>query len=169
MNRIHYILPTCAVLLFLTVPATADHPSGPGSFPHIELKGTVQKIEPSMLFVQIPYGLRPRTISITKAERLGLHDAKVGDQVTLVVDEGNVMVDAHKTGVPGHGHRIIAGQLNYADPYWTEIKLSTPEGFERFDVDSLAGSKLPAFQEGASVTLELDEANVVIDIHRKSR
>jgi len=102
-----------------------------------------------------------------KAERLGLHDAKVGDKLTLVTDEGNVLVDAHRTGTPGQGHRIIAGDLGYADQFWGEIKLSTPEGFDRFEVDSLAGSKLSVLQEGTPVEVELDEANVVIDIHRQ--
>ena len=48
----------------------------------------------------------------------------------------------------------------------SEIQLSTPEGFERFDVDALAGSKLSVFQEGDPVTVELDADNVMIDIHR---
>ena len=48
----------------------------------------------------------------------------------------------------------------------SEIQLSTPEGFERFDVDALAGSKLSVFQEGVPVTVELDADNVMIDIQR---
>jgi hypothetical protein len=46
------------------------------------------------------------------------------------------------------------------------VKLSTPEGIERFDVDSLIGSKLSIMQEGSAVIVELDEDNTVIDIHR---
>lgn len=169
MNRIYYILPACAVVLLWGVPATADHPDKSGPFPHIahlEVKGVVTKVRPSMLFVQPQYGLRSRTISIIKAERIGLHDSKIGDEVTLVVDEGNVLIDAHRPGVPASGHRIIAGTLNYADKYWEEIKLSTPEGIESFAVDPMAGSKLSVFGEGEPMTLELDEANVVIDVHR---
>ena len=48
----------------------------------------------------------------------------------------------------------------------SEIQLSMPEGFERFDVDALAGSKLFVFQEGVPVTVELDADNVMIDIHQ---
>jgi hypothetical protein len=169
MNRLYYVLPTCAAILFWVGPAAADHPDRSGPFPHIthmEVKGIVKRVEPSMFFVQPHQGLRPRTISIVKAERMGLHDSKVGDEVTLVVDEGNVLVDAHKPGAPAAGHRLLTGTLNYADKYWKEIKLSTPDGVEPFAVDTMAGSKLSVFQEGAPVTLELDEANVVIDIHR---
>lgn len=170
MTRLYYcILPACAAILLWTAPVAADHPDRSGPFPHIahlEVIGIVKRIEPSMVFVQIPYGLRPRTISIVKAERIGLHDVKLGEEVTLVLDEGNVLIDAHKTRLPGHGHRIIAGELNYADQYWSEMQLSTPEGTERFEVDSLAGYKLSVLQEGTPVEVELDEANVVIDIHR---
>jgi hypothetical protein len=172
MSRLYYcILPVCAaiVIVFGAAPVAADHPGQSGPFPHIthlEVKGIVKKVEPSMFFVQPPQGLRPRTISISKAERMGLHDAQVGDALVLVVDEGNVLVDAHKPGTPGAGHRILTGTLNYADKYWEEIKVSTPEGVEQFAVDTMAGSKLSVFQEGATVTLELDEANVIIDIHR---
>jgi len=46
------------------------------------------------------------------------------------------------------------------------MKLSTPEGIARFDIDTLTGSKLSTMQEGFSVIVELDEDNTVIDIHR---
>jgi hypothetical protein len=158
----------CAVCL-LPVAAVADHPEMSGPFPHIThiaMTGIVTKIEPSMLFVQPPQGLRPRTISTIKAERMGLQDVKVGDTVMLVVDEGNMLIDTHKSDVTLAGHRIIAGTLTYADKFWEELKLSTPEGIEGFAVDPLAGSKLAALNVGAPVVLELDEANVVIDMHR---
>jgi hypothetical protein len=158
----------CAVCL-LPVAAVADHPERSGPFPHIthiEMTGMVTKIEPSMLFVQPPQGLRPRTISTIKAERMGLQETKVGDTVTLVVDEGNVLIDAHKSDVLPAGHRIITGTLTYAKKFWQELKISTPEGIEDFAVDPLAGSKLAALREGESVVIELDEANVVIDMHR---
>lgn len=169
MRRIASIPLAFMVVLFLAVPAAADHPGQSGPFPHVthlEVKGNVVKIYPSMLIVQIPYGLRPRTISTPKAERTGLHEAKVGDEVILVVDEGNVLVDAHKAGMPAAGHRIINGTLHYAAKYWEEVQLSTPEGLESFTVDTLAGSKLSILEEGVPITLELDEDNVVIDIHK---
>jgi len=106
-------------------------------------------------------------VSPNKADRVGLHDAKVGDPVLLLVDSGNVLLDAAKADQPWPDHRMIAGTLNYADSYWGEIQLSTPDGPERFEVDSLAGSKLSVFQEGTPVTVELDADNVMIDIYRR--
>jgi len=125
----------------------------------------VTKIQSGLVFVKPPEGLRFRVISPMKADRIGLHEAKAGDMVTLVVDEGNVLVDAHKTSTPGAGHRLLTGKLNYADMYWQEIKLSTPDGVESFAVDTLTGSKLSLLKEGTLVRVELDEDNVMVDIH----
>ena len=133
---------------------------------HRELSTIVTKIASGVIFVEPFEGLRPRTISPSKADRVGLHEAKLGDEVTLILDEGNILVDAHRSGIPPAGHRLVRGNLHYADTYWGEVRLSTPEGPEHFEVDSMAGSKLSVFQEGASIAVELDEDNMVIDIHR---
>ncbi|MBA5874228.1 MAG: hypothetical protein GDA66_06720 [Nitrospira sp. CR1.2] len=147
------------------VPAWAE--SSEGSLPgvHLAVSGQITKIESGLLFVKMPYGLQPRTISPNKADRVGLHDARVGDEVWLLLDSGNVLLDATRPGGEGFAnHKVLAGRIQYADPYWGEIQISTPEGFERFEVDTLAGSKLSVFQEGMPVTIELDADNVMIDI-----
>lgn len=133
---------------------------------HHGFGGVISKIESGMLFVKTPHNLQLRTVSPNKADRVGLHEARTGDTVLMLVDSGNVLLDVTKAGRAFADHRMIVGTLHYADPYWSEIQLSTPEGFERFDVDALAGSKLSVFQEGAFVTVELDADNVMIDIHR---
>lgn len=133
---------------------------------HYGFSGIISKIESGVLFVKMPNNLQPRTISPNKADRVGLHQAKAGDAVLMLVDSGNILLDVTKEGRAFADHRMIVGTLSYADPYWNEIQISTPEGFERFDVDALAGSKLSVYQEGAPVTVELDGDNVMIDIHR---
>jgi len=133
---------------------------------HYGFGGVISKIESGMLFVKTPGNLQLRTISPKKAGRVGLHEARTGDTVLMLVDSGNILLDVTKAGRAFADHRMIVGTLRYADPYWSEIQFSTPEGFERFDVDALAGSKLSVFQEGAPVTIELDADNVMIDIHQ---
>jgi hypothetical protein len=133
---------------------------------HHGLSGVISKIESGVLFVKTPNNLQPRTISPNKADRVGLHEARAGDPVLMLVDSGNILLDVTRAGRGFADHRMIVGTLHYADPYWNEIQISTPEGFERFDVDALAGSKLSIFQEGVPVTVELDADNVMIDIHR---
>lgn len=158
-------LTTSAVILFLGVGVSAHEADQAGPLTHRELVGVVAKIQSGVVFVKPPVGLRFRVISPRKADRMGLHEARPGDQVTIVVDEGNVLLDVHKTGVPAAGHRLLVGKLNYADRYWEEIKLSTPDGIEAFAVDTLTGSKLSVLKEGTPVRVELDEDNMVIDIH----
>lgn len=133
---------------------------------HHGFSGVISKIQSGVLFVKTPDNLQPRTVSPNKADRVGLHEANAGDTVLMLVDSGNVLLDVTKAGRAFADHRMIVGTLDYADPYWGEIRLSTPEGFERFEVDALAGSKLSVFQEGAPVAVELDADNVMIDIYR---
>ena len=147
------------------VPAGAEPSDASSPGVHLAVSGQITKIESGLLFVKMPYGLQLRTISPNKADRVGLHDARVGDEVWLLVDSGNVLLDAARPGGEDFAnHKVLAGRIHYADPYWGEIQISTPEGFERFEVDTLAGSKLSVFQEGMPVTIELDADNVMIDI-----
>lgn len=145
----------------------SDQPGQAGSRRHRDLTGVVSKIQSGIFFANPKVGLRPRAFGIKKAERMGLTELKLGDPVGWAVDEGNVVVDVHKPGLPVAGHRIVAGSLNYEAPFWEEIKLLTPDGIQTFEVDTYsAGSKLGIIQEGTPVSVELDEDNRVIDIHR---
>jgi hypothetical protein len=105
-------------------------------------------------------------ISPNKADRVGLFNAKVGDPVNLLVDSGNVLIDASGADRDIPSHVFVAGTVRYSDPFWHEIQLSTPEGTTTYEVDALAGTKLSALPDGTPVTLELDSDNVMIDIQR---
>ncbi len=130
------------------------------------VNGVITHIQSGMLFVKPEAGLQLRTISPARADRVGLHESKVGQHVTLWVDAGNVLVNVRRSDLPVPDHRIVSGSLRYTDPYWSEIQLSTPDGIAEFPVDSLASSKLSVFPQGARVEVELDADNVLIDIHR---
>lgn len=150
----------------LAVPLAAQAGTENFQASHYGFSGVITKIHSGVLFVKTGGSLQFRTISPNKADRVGLYDARIGDTVNMIVDSGNVLMDAAKTDRFSPDHHFVSGTLKYADPYWTEIQISTPEGFERVDVDALAGNKLSVFQEGQSVTLELDADNVMIDIYR---
>jgi hypothetical protein len=154
-------------ILWPLAPAWADSTDGPMLPAHMVLNGQITKIESGILFVKTPYGLRLRTISPNKADRVGLHDARIGDEVWLLIDSGNMLLDATRTGGEQFAnHKVLTGRIHYGDPYWEEIQISTPEGFERFEVDTLVGSKLSVIQEGMPVMIELDADNVMIDIQQ---
>jgi len=167
MSKVTRVVMCALALIALTAIASADELNGGGT--HRELSTIVSKIASGIIFVEPFEGLRPRTISPAKADRVGLHDAKAGDEITLVIDEGNVLVDAHKAGMSPHGHRLLTGNLAYTDVSWSEVQLSTPGGIERYDVDALAGSRLSLMPDGTPVVVELDEDNTIIDIHRLAK
>jgi len=153
------------VAVFLVTPVGAEQSDEIVLNAHYGFSGVITKIESGMLFVRSDDNLRPRTISPNKADRVGLHDAKVGDSVNLLVDSGNVLIDASSADQFPE-HRFLVGTVRYADPFWQEIQVSTPEGTTTYEVDALAGIRMSGIPEGTPVTLELDADNVMIDIHR---
>jgi hypothetical protein len=162
-----WVLSAVAVL-FLVTPAGAGEASQDiitiGT--HYGYSGVISKIESGMLFIHTDKSLQDRTISPNKADRVGLHSAKVGDTVNLLVDSGNVMIDVSSADRYFPDHRFVVGTVRYADPFWQEIQLSTPDGAATFEADALAGTKLSVLPDGTPVTIELDADNVVIDLYR---
>ncbi|BFU90397.1 MAG: hypothetical protein NTAFB01_15840 [Nitrospira sp.] len=165
---IHYA-PACLAFLLLGSPAVAHDADLGGPYSHRNVPATITKIESGLMYLEMQgtagKKVSARWVSVKKAERMGLHEAKVGDEVIATVDESNVLLDIHDPSRPIHRHRVVVGTLAYADPFWEVVEVFTSEGLESFSVDALAGSKLGPLKEGALVRAELDEANVMIDIH----
>ena len=132
---------------------------------HKHLSTTVEKVESGLVWFKPVAGLEHRAVSLHKAERMGLYEAKVGDEVILVIDESNLLIDLHKKGQEPAGHRLIAGKLTYADPFWELIEITNPDGKQTFAMDEATGSKLSMLKEGKVVRAEVNEDNVVVDIY----
>ena len=83
----------------------------------------------------------------------------------MQVNENNAVIDAHRKGDKAHSHRFVTGNLAYASPDKKEIKVWTPEGGEGH---RCANRKVQVVRVGgrAPVTIELNEAGKMIDIHR---
>jgi len=165
MRAVIRVIPLFGVLLWFASTAAAHDIDQAGPRTHKELTTVITKVQSGLIFLKPTAGLQERAISVVKAERMGLYQPAAGDEVTIVIDEGNVLLDIHKKGAAPAGHRLISGKLSYADPFWGVIELKTPEGPQSFAVDTLAGSKLSVLQEGGQVRAELDEDNILIDIH----
>ena len=125
---------------------------------------TVDKVQSGVVFFTPTAGMEDRAVSVHKAERMGLYQAKEGDEVILVIDESNMLIDLHRKGDPRAGHRLIAGKLTYADPFWEVIQITNAEGKQTLAMDEAARSKLSLLREGTPVRAELNEDNIVIDI-----
>ena len=131
---------------------------------HRHVMTTVDKVQSGLVFFNPATGLQDRAVSVHKAERMGLYQAKEGDEVMLVIDENNMLIDLHKKGNPRAGHRAIAGELTYADPFWQVVHITNADGKQTFAMDEAAGSKLSVLKEGQRVLAELNEDNIVVDI-----
>jgi hypothetical protein len=146
----------------LTFAGTGEH-----AMPHTHkhLTTTVEKIQSGLVWFKPVAGLEHRAVSLHKAERMGLYEAKVGDEVILVIDEENLLIDLHKKGSEPAGHRLIAGKLSYADPFWESIEITNADGKQTFAMDEATGSKLSMLKEGQRVRAEVNEDNQVVDIY----
>ena len=126
---------------------------------HMKVSGVVSKVQSGLTTVKTSWG------SMTIASTLTPKNLEVGEEVDMQVNENNAVIDVHRKGDRSHSHRFVSGNLTYASPDKKEIKLWTPEGEKTFDVQT-GRSKMSSLEEGASVTIELNEAGKVIDIHR---
>jgi TusA-related sulfurtransferase len=161
------VMVALVIVLFCPPPQAADQPANVVG-QHNEVQAVVERVESGVIFLKVPDDLQPRTLSLPKMERLGQEDLKPGDEVSLIIDENNVIIDAHKVSTPGHGHRVLKGRLEEAEASGKKIVLSTAGGRKALEVDPAAVSKVAGLKKGAELRVELDEANTVIDIHQEN-
>lgn len=122
----------------------------------IEVNGVVTSIKSGVITVKSPVGRY--TISAKSAPP----DAKVGDEVTLWVNEENMVVDHHKKG-HAKAHRLVSGKLIYAGKTKDQIKLWTPEGEKVFPLERMEVKTKP-IEEGSMIVVELNEDGTVVDL-----
>lgn len=124
-----------------------------------KVSGVISKIQPGRISVTTPWG----HMSIQSD---ALADAKVGDEITVWVNENNVVIDAYPKGAARPEHRWIRGKLTYTSAEKNAIKLWTPNGEKEFTVKRNR-PKFTMFQDGAPITVQLNEKGEVIDVHRQ--
>ncbi|WP_447980265.1 hypothetical protein [Candidatus Nitrospira bockiana] len=124
-----------------------------------KVSGTISKIDSGRISVATAWG----HMSIQSD---ALADAKVGDEITVWVNENNVVIDAYPKGAARPEHRWIRGNLAYTSSDQDAIKLWTPEGTKDFTVKRNR-SKFSSLAEGAPITVQLNDKGEVIDVHRQ--
>ncbi|MGC3976717.1 MAG: hypothetical protein QM771_20395 [Nitrospira sp.] len=102
------------------------------------------------------------SLSENEAQRQG-RQFKAGDKVEFIVNENNTLIDVHLVGEK-HKHKHVTGKLVHVGLMKKEIKLQTADGEKTFPL-LLQETKTKALAEGAEVTVELNEAGTVIDLH----
>jgi hypothetical protein len=150
-------------LLTGTVVADTGHDGPKTGEHHRTVTGVVIAEKSGMLTVKTTDG---STMSVAEkaSQRHGHAVPKVGEEVTLIVNENNNVIDMHLKGTEG-AHSFVTGKLVYVGKMKPEIKLQTPQGDRTFPLVR-QDIKTGTFEEGALVTAELNEAGAVIDLHR---
>jgi hypothetical protein len=159
------VIATAAFLFLVTGMAAADaaHDGPKTGEHHRTVNGVVVAEKSGLLTVKIPDGT---TMSVTTkpSEKHGHAVPKVGEEVTLILNENNNVIDMHPKGAEG-AHSFVTGKLIYVGKMKPEIKLQTPQGDKTFPLVR-QDIKTGGIEEGTLVTAELNEAGAVIDLHR---
>ncbi len=153
------VLVTCLVVTIGVSAATEtdDLPRGHSKFTTIVTK------KAGALVVTTPNGATHQ-LNENMARRHGQEPFKLGDEVVVVLDENNYIVDMHLKGKEGK-HQLVTGKLIHLGMLKKELKIQTPEGEQIFPLTE-QGQKTKGIAEGTLVTIELNEAGAVIDVHR---
>lgn len=101
-------------------------------------------------------------LSANEAQRQG-RAFKSGDKVDVTVNENNAIVDIHLEGQKGK-HTFVTGKLVHVGQMNKNVKLQTEEGDRSFPL-LLQETKTRGIPEGTVVTVELNEAGTVVDLH----
>ena len=127
---------------------------------HITVNGVVTKIQSGVIYIKSPVG------QYTVNAKTAPADAAVGDEVTLWLNEENLVIDHHgKHKNKAGAHRLVTGKLIYAGLTKKEIKLWTPEGEKVFPLERMEVKTKP-IEEGSMIVVELDEKGTVIDLRK---
>lgn len=163
MNRtmnVHVIVMSALMGLFLALSGIAQ--ADTLSQGHRNVSGVVTKVKGDIVTVKTSTGTL--TLNQKGAAEHGHAEYKNGDEVTLMMDENNNIIEAHHKGEEGH-HHFYTGKLIYMGKMKKEIKLETIDGEKVFPLGRLE-IKTKNIEEGAVVTVEVNEGGTVIDLHR---
>jgi hypothetical protein len=131
---------------------------------HKKVEGVVNEMKSGLYTVKTPTGA---TLTLTEAAavRRGNGIPKVGDELTLWVNEGNMVIDVHRKGYSKNSHRFISGTLASIDYGKSQLTLLTSGGEKNYTLkpESRMFRDIPP---GDQVTIEVNESGEVIDLHK---
>jgi hypothetical protein len=131
---------------------------------HQKVEGVVSEVRSGLYLVKSSTGA---TLTLTEAEavREGRRAPKVGDEMTLWVNEGNMVMEAHLKGHPGKAPRFITGILAAIDNGAARMTLATSKGEKTYHLRP-ESRMFTDITVGTEVTIEVNDRGEVIDIHK---
>ena len=164
-----FILPVVVLMIPL---AAQSGPADPEEVAHMKaghkkVEGVVTEVKSGLILVKSSTGA---TLTLTEAAavRQGKVVPKVGDEMTLWVNEGNLVMAAHAKGQPSKDPRFITGTLSSIDNGRSQMTLST-SGRERAYSLRPESRMFRDIAVGSEVTIEVNEMGEVIDIHKDKK
>jgi hypothetical protein len=164
-----FIIP--AVVLMTPLLAQSD-PADPEEVTHMKaghkkVEGVVTELKSGLIIVKSSTG---GTLTLTEktADRLGKPVPKVGDEMTLWINEGNMVMAAHPKGQPGKPSRFISGTLASIDNGKSQMTLSTSNGERGYSLRP-ESRMFRDIAVGSEVTIEVNDTGEVIDIHKDKK
>ena len=164
-----FILPTAVLMIPLEAqsdPAYSEEVAHMKAG-HQKVEGVVIEVKSGLYIVKTPTGAT-RTLIDSAAVRQGQGVPKVGDEMTLWVNEGNMVMDARPKGQPGKAPRFISGTLASIDNGNSQMTRSTPGGEKGFKLRP-ESRMFRDIAVGAEVTIEVNDTGEVIDIHKNKK
>ena len=158
----YLILPIGAAMLLSLCATPALSTSDQLANGHRQITGVVTE-KAGALVVTTPAGATHQ-INANLSRRHGHQPFKAGDEVIAELDENNYIVDMYLRGHEGQ-HQLVTGTIIHVGTTKKEIKLKTTDGERVFPLAE-QGLKTKDLANGSLVTLELNEAGVVIDLHQ---
>ncbi|MEO7860192.1 MAG: hypothetical protein ABIU05_07060 [Nitrospirales bacterium] len=108
------------------------------------------------------------TLAEWAAVREGHELPKLCDEMTLWVNEGNMVMDARPKGQPGKVPRFISGTLASIDSDHDHLMLSILGGEKNFRVRP-ESRMFREIDVGTHVTIEVNDTGEVLDLHKDSK
>jgi hypothetical protein len=134
---------------------------------HQKVEGVVTELKSGLIIVKSSTGAT-LTLTETAAFRQGKAVPKVGDEMTLWVNEGNMVMAAYPKGQPGKAPRFITGTLSSIDNGKSQMTLSTSGGERGYSLRP-ESRMFRDIAVGSEVTIEVNEMGEVIDIHKDKK
>jgi|SRR5688572_2224233 hypothetical protein len=131
---------------------------------HQETEGVVIDTKSGLYTVKTSTGAT-FTLSEAAAIRHGHSAPKIGDEMTLWVNEGNMVMNARPKGRPGKAPRFITGTLASIDHGKSQMELSLSGEKKSFHLKP-ESRMFRNVAVGSEVTIEVNDTGEVIDIHR---
>lgn len=124
------------------------------------LNGTVSKLKSNYVFLKTPLGI------VTVSGKTGVRNAKVGQEMSVWVQDRHLAIDLYQEGVSTPSRRFLSGPLtyNHSDGQ-SVIIMQGPEGAQSIPLTQRPAS-LSALKEGLPITVEVDQQGELVDVRR---